>query len=101
VRGKKCYEVLVGKLNEPKLKNIAVVDLYVFVGCKETSLIDAKDFLMPVVTPHEALMALRADLFPWESKIITDFNELLPVSHLCRLRLKFVETCCSRDRQRS
>ena len=80
VRGKKCYEVLMGKLNEPKLKNLAVVDLYVIVGCKETSLIDAKDFLMPVVTPHEALMALRPDLFPWESKVITDFNELMPVS---------------------
>jgi diphthamide biosynthesis enzyme Dph1/Dph2-like protein len=34
--------VLVGKLNEPKLKNLAVVDLYVFVGCRETSLIDSK-----------------------------------------------------------
>lgn len=32
--GKKCYEVLVGKLNEPKLKNLAVVDMYVIVGCR-------------------------------------------------------------------
>jgi len=57
--GKKCYEVLVGKLNEPKLKNLAVLDLYVIVGCKETSLINNKDFLIPVVTPHEVMMALR------------------------------------------
>ena len=55
---KKCYEVLVGKLNEPKLKNLAVVDMYVYVGCRETSLIDKTDFLMPVVTPHEVFMAL-------------------------------------------
>ena len=86
--GKKCYEVLVGKLNEPKLKNLAVVDLYVIVGCKETSLINTKDFLMPVVTPHEVMMALRGELFPWKSKIITDFNELIPVSafvtNICR-----------------
>jgi len=29
------------------------------------------------VTPHEALMALKPTLFPWECKIITDFNKLL------------------------
>jgi len=70
--------VLVGKLNEPKLKNIPVMDLYVVVGCPETSLIDSKEFMITVVTPHELLMALRPDLFPWQSKVITDFNELLP-----------------------
>ena len=78
--GKKCYEILVGKLNEPKLKNIAVVDLYVVVGCPETSMIDSKQFMIPVVTPHEVMMALRSELFPWQSKIITDFNKLLTVS---------------------
>lgn len=52
------------------------------VGCKETSLIDARDFLMPIVIPHEVMMALRGDLFPWQSKIITDFNQLIPVSPL-------------------
>ena len=56
--GKKSYEILVGKLNEPKLKNIAIVDLYVYVGCREQSIIDKTEFLMPVVTPHEVLMAL-------------------------------------------
>jgi len=71
--GKKCYEVLVGKLNEPKLKNLPTIDLYVYVGCRETSLISSKEFMMPVATPHELLMALLPDLFPWQSKIITDF----------------------------
>lgn len=56
--GKKCYEVLVGKLNEPKLKNLPTIDLYVYVGCRETSLISSKEFMMPVATPHECFMAL-------------------------------------------
>ena len=30
---KKPYEILIGKLNEPKLRNLAIVDLYVLVGC--------------------------------------------------------------------
>lgn len=75
--GKKCYEVLVGKLNEPKLKNLPTIDLYVYVGCRETSLISSKEFMMPVATPHELLMALLPDLFPWQSKITTDFQKLL------------------------
>jgi hypothetical protein len=33
--------------------------------------------MTPVVTPHEVLMALRSDLFPWQSKVITDFTLLL------------------------
>lgn len=32
--GIKSYEVLVGKLNEPKLKNFAsYIDLYVLIAC--------------------------------------------------------------------
>lgn len=33
---------------------------------------------MSVVTPHEFFMALEPELFPWESRVITDFNRLLP-----------------------
>ena len=40
---------------------------------------------MNVVAPHEAFMALKPDSFPWQSKIITDYNELL-------LRLSPVES---------
>jgi diphthamide synthase subunit DPH2 len=51
----------------------------VFVSCPETSLLDFKTFNIHVVTPHEFFMALEPDLFPWESRVITDFNELLPI----------------------
>ena len=72
--GKKCYEVLVGKLNEPKLKNLPNIDLYVYVGCRETSLISSKEFYMTIATPHELLMALLPGTFEWQSKINTDFQ---------------------------
>ena len=77
--GRKPYEILVGKLNEPKLKNLSIVDLYVFVSCRETSMIDSRDFMATVVTPHEVFMAYMPSIFPWQSKIITDFQQLLPV----------------------
>ena len=74
---KKCYEILVGKLNEPKLKNLAIVDMYIVVGCRETSLIDSKEFMAKVITPHELFMALIPSVFPWECKVITDFRVVL------------------------
>ena len=75
--GKKPYEILVGKLNEPKLRNLNIVDLYVLVSCRETSLIDSREFMAKVVTPHEVFMALMPNKFPWQCKIITDFRLLL------------------------
>ena len=74
---KKCYEVLIGKMNEPKLKNLAIVDIYVLVGCRETSLIDSREFMTTVITPHELFMALIPSAFPWECRVITDFRVLL------------------------
>jgi diphthamide synthase subunit DPH2 len=48
------------------------------VGCPETSLIDNKQFNINVVTPHELFMALEPEAFPWESKVHSDFNKILP-----------------------
>ena len=76
-QGKKFYEVLIGKINEPKLRNFQFIDLYVIIACPEMSMVDFKRFNVHVVTPHEALMALEPSIFPWESKIITDYNQLL------------------------
>lgn len=75
--GKKPYEMLVGKLNEPKLRNLAIIDLYVLVSCRETSLIDPREFMTQVLTPHEVFMALTPSRFPWQCKIITDFRQVL------------------------
>lgn len=63
--GKKFYEVLVGKINEPKLRNFQFVDLYIIISCPQMALIDFKMFNTHVVSPHEALLALRPDEFQW------------------------------------
>lgn len=76
-QGKKFYEVLIGKINEPKLRNFQFIDLYVIIACPEMSMVDFKRFNVHVVSPHEALMALEPSIFSWESKIITDYNILL------------------------
>jgi hypothetical protein len=39
--------------------------------------IDFKTFNMHVVTPHEFFMALMPEQFPWESRVITDFSQIL------------------------
>lgn len=40
---------------------------------------------MTVVTPHELFMGLEPSLFPWESRVTTDFNELLPILNAAAL----------------
>ena len=60
---KKYYEVLIGKINEPKLRNFQFIDLYVIIACPEMSVLDFKKFNVHVVTPHEALMALQPDKY--------------------------------------
>lgn len=76
-QGKKFYEVLIGKINEPKLRNFQFIDLYAIIACPEMTVIEYKKFNMHVVSPHEVFMALEPEAFPWESKITTHFNKLL------------------------
>jgi hypothetical protein len=35
---------------------------------------------MPVVTPHELLMAIRTEAYPWGCKITTDLTEILKLN---------------------
>jgi diphthamide biosynthesis protein 2 len=52
--GKKSYQFLIGKLNEPKLRNFdKSIDMYVIISCRETSLYETKDFYIPIITPFE------------------------------------------------
>ena len=70
---------MVGKINEPKLKNLQHIDMYTIVGCPMISLVGFKQWNIHVVTPHEVLMALNSQSFPWNSQVITDYNQLLDV----------------------
>jgi diphthamide biosynthesis protein 2 len=47
-----------GKPSPAKLGNFLDLDAFVLVACPENSLLDSKEFHVPVVTPHELLLAL-------------------------------------------
>jgi len=60
---KHVYTFLVGKLSGVKLGNFPEVDAFILVACPENSLLDAasdRDYVKPIVTPQEALIALTA-----------------------------------------
>ncbi|CAG8504935.1 14499_t:CDS:10 [Ambispora leptoticha] len=75
--GKKAYTFVMGKLNVAKMANFMEIDCYVLVACPENSLIDAKEFYRPIVTPFELEIALDSSKL-WTGEYITDFQQLLP-----------------------
>ncbi|KAG0730149.1 2-(3-amino-3-carboxypropyl)histidine synthase subunit 2 [Chionoecetes opilio] len=78
--GKRSYTFVVGKPNEPKLANISEVDVYVYVTCPETTLVDrASDPILyrKLVAPWEVEVALVAGR-EWSMNFESDFSALLP-----------------------
>ncbi|TFK35796.1 putative diphthamide synthesis protein-domain-containing protein [Crucibulum laeve] len=73
---KKSYTISVGKLNPAKLANFMEIECFVLVACHENSLIEAKDFLRPIVTPYELEVALQAEQ-SWTGRYVLDFKKLL------------------------
>ncbi|KAI0065169.1 diphthamide biosynthesis protein [Artomyces pyxidatus] len=73
---KKSYTISVGKLNPSKLANFMEIECFVLVACPENSLIEAKDFFRPIVTPYELEIALRPEPI-WTGEYILDFEKLL------------------------
>jgi diphthamide biosynthesis protein 2 len=62
--GKKSYLMSVGKLNPAKLANFSEIEIWVNVGCWESSFVPdagSSEYLAPMVTAWEALMALDDD----------------------------------------
>jgi diphthamide biosynthesis protein 2 len=74
---RKHYVFIMGKLNAAKLANFAEVGVYVLLGSAEHSLLDAKDFYRPVVTPYELHVAL-AEGAEWTGEYMLDYGRLLP-----------------------
>ena len=74
--GKKSYTFVVGKINPAKLANFAEVDIYVYVACRESSLVDLSDFYRPVVTPLEVEFAFNKSR-EWTGAYSTDYQNLL------------------------
>lgn len=78
--GKRSYTFVVGKPNEPKLANISEVDVFAYVTCLETTLVDrASDPILyrKLVAPWEVEVALVAGR-EWSMTFESDFIALLP-----------------------
>ena len=72
---KKSYTITVGKLNPAKLGNFLEIECFVLVACPENSLVEAKEFLRPIVTPYELEVALQPEL-EWTGRYVLDFSKL-------------------------
>lgn len=76
--GKKSYTFVVGKVNAAKVANFSEIGGWVVIGCWESSLIESKEFLRPIITPFELEMALTDDKERvWGGEWVGDFSQLL------------------------
>ena len=63
--GKKAYVFVVGKVNPAKLANFAEIDIWVVIGCWETSLVEGEGFYRGMITVWELELGLRGDRREW------------------------------------
>lgn len=74
--GKKAYTLVVGKPNPAKLANFPECDVFVYVSCAQTALLDSKEFLAPVITPFEAMLAFSRGS-QWTGAYTMEFRDLI------------------------
>ncbi|KAK9666613.1 hypothetical protein RND81_14G198200 [Saponaria officinalis] len=74
--GKKAYMLVVGRPNPAKLANFPECDVFVYVSCPQTALFDSKEFLAPVITPFEAMLAFRRGSL-WTGEYTMEFRDLI------------------------
>ncbi|KAL2556645.1 diphthamide synthesis DPH2 family protein [Forsythia ovata] len=74
--GKKAYTFVMGRPNPAKLANFPECDVFVFVSCAQTALLDSKEFLAPVITPFEAMVALSRGS-QWTGEYVIEFSDLI------------------------
>uniref|UniRef100_A0A0A9EKK5 Diphthamide biosynthesis protein 2 n=1 Tax=Arundo donax TaxID=35708 RepID=A0A0A9EKK5_ARUDO len=74
--GKKSYTLVMGWPNSAKLANFPECEVFVYVSCAQTALLDSKDFLAPVITPFEAVLAFSRGR-QWTGGYLLDFNDLI------------------------
>lgn len=73
--GRSAYVLVVGKINVAKLANFGEMECFVVVACPERSVLDDRDFHVPVITPWEMEVAL--DRRDWTGCMESDFGRLL------------------------
>ena len=69
--GRTCYTVACGKPNPNKLANFPEIETFVLVACELCALVDGKDYLQAIITPHEAALAFGNK--PWIGEVKLDF----------------------------
>ncbi|XVE64017.1 hypothetical protein DITRI_Ditri07aG0067600 [Diplodiscus trichospermus] len=81
VAGKKAYTLVMGRPNPAKLANFPECDVFVYVSCAQTALLDSKEFLAPVITPFEAMLAFSRGS-QWTGAYVMEFRDLINSSPL-------------------
>lgn len=74
--GKKAYTLVMGRPNPSKLANFPECNVFIYISCAQTALLDSKDFLAPVITPFEAILAFNRGS-EWTGKYIMEFRDLV------------------------
>ncbi|XP_021675876.2 uncharacterized protein LOC110661527 isoform X2 [Hevea brasiliensis] len=74
--GKKAYTLVMGRPNPAKLANFPECDVFIYVSCAQTALLDSKEFLAPVITPFEAMVAFGRGK-QWSGEYVMEFRDLI------------------------
>ncbi|KAL3752691.1 hypothetical protein ACJRO7_000144 [Eucalyptus globulus] len=77
--GKKAYTLAMGRPNPAKLANFPECDVFIYVSCPQTALLDSKEFLAPVITPFEAMIAFKSGS-QWTGEYVMEFRDLVTSS---------------------
>ncbi|EEF31794.1 diphteria toxin resistance protein 2, dph2, putative [Ricinus communis] len=77
--GKKAYTLVMGRPNPAKLANFPECDIFIYVSCAQTALLDSKEFLAPVITPFEAMIAFNRGS-QWTGAYVMEFRDLIDSS---------------------
>lgn len=76
-----------------KLKFCGQCDVFIYVSCAQTALLDSKEFLSPVITPFEAMLAFKRYSTSSESNALTCSILLTEMLQLVRLNKKEEKKC--------
>ncbi|WIA28647.1 hypothetical protein OEZ86_011183 [Tetradesmus obliquus] len=74
--GKKTYTLLMGKPSPAKLANFPEIEVFVMLADPQGLILDSKEYLSPIITPHEAYLAFTGSFFDAASYRL-DFGDLL------------------------
>lgn len=80
--GKRCHTFLVGRPTPAKLANFPECGCFVMVACPWTTLVDGREYLAPLVTPFEAMLALSGADWPTNGGYTTGFTVAPPAPAL-------------------